>query len=155
MTRNCGEGGWFDSTHPHQTGVYLGSRKRKYSKRFEEDWNFYLKNKDKFTFCGQDVSSPEYDEKGLDPKECFFTLDSQGKLCPCNDPKTVREILICKKSINFHIKMWTEGYNDCFIGFNDYIAEFEDPPDWIEKSFRGQLIKKYRASWRNWYPHNT
>lgn len=111
---------------------------RKYSDQFETDWNFYLQNKDKFIFCGEDVLLWEYNEKGNTAKECFYKFDSTGKKTPCTEPALLRAIVICKKSINWHIKQYAEGCADGLFFFNELINEFISPPEWVEKALRNQ-----------------
>ena len=39
--------------------------------------------------------------------------------------------------------MWVDGFDDFGEGINVYLKEFENPPEWVEKSFRNQLRKKH------------
>ena len=97
----------------------------------------------KFTFCGTNVEEVEYVKEGKTAKEVFFILDSTGTLEPCCDPKLLRKVIIFKKSLNFHIKQWVEGYDDMYMGVDEYLREFDKPPQWVGKSFRNQLKKKF------------
>ncbi len=115
---------------------------KSYSNRFKEDWNFYTANRKKFSFCGEDVPLKKRELKGLSAKECFFLLDSTGKDSPCRHPRLLQATIKCKKSVNFHIKMWGWGYVDCFMGIPVYLAEFRDPPAWVEKALRKQVWKR-------------
>lgn len=119
----------------------------KFSPSFERDWTFYFSNRpahssDKFSFCGEavvwnpDVSLPE-----LGAKECFHIFDSTGKKHPCSELNVLLGVLMFKKSLNFHIKMWAEGYGDCLQGVQDYMAELIAPPDWVSHALRCQLVK--------------
>ncbi len=118
----------------------------KVPKKFDKNWNFYLRHIDlpdnKFTFCGTSVEILDYDEKGFTAKQVFFILDSTGETLPCKEPALLRKVIVFKKSLNFHIKMWIEGYEDMGTNIDDYMLEFDDPPDWVRKSFRNQLKKK-------------
>jgi len=98
---------------------------------------------DKFTFCGSKVESVEYDEEGYPAKEVFYMLDSRGEVYPCKEPELLRKVIQFKKSLNFHIKMWVDGYEDMFMGVDEFLKEFDNPPEWVGKSFRGQLKKKF------------
>ena len=84
---------------------------RKYSENFERDYAFYYKNKDVFTFCG--TLNPKHiaieDAHGKSATEAFFLIDSTGKNYPTKEPKLLNELLLCKASVNFHIKQWAEG----------------------------------------------
>ena len=114
----------------------------KYSKKFNRDWEFYLRHRNKFTYAGSPINV-EYDVDGVDAKRAFWTLDSQGKLIPTHEAELLHDILITKAAINFHLKMWAEGYDDMFMGVQDYMAEFDNPPEWVEKSFRTLKTKFY------------
>ena len=116
----------------------------KYRNRFNEDFQFYFNNRKKFTFCGQEVHMPEYDVNGVDAKAWFHILDSTGKSKPCKHPRLAKAILRCKKSVNWQIKEWVQGYDDCLIGVPEYLESFINPPCWIVKAFRNSLIKSAR-----------
>ena len=83
----------------------------KFSKNFERDWQWYLENKDVFTFSG---SPPKEIKKGnkYTAKKAFYLYDSQGKLVETIEPELLQQIFKCKESINFHIRMWAEGRAD-------------------------------------------
>lgn len=108
------------------------------SKKFNRDWMFYKKNRRKFTFCGVTIPLPQYNTEGAPAKECFNLFDSCGKTPQCSEPQLFMEVLRCKKSINLHIKMWADGYNDCLIGIQEYLDELIDPPSWVQKSLKNQ-----------------
>lgn len=111
------------------------------SAAFQRDWRFYRLNSDKFTFAGEWVSFP-HDPHGTTAEEAFFALDSQGKHVPCRQHRLLEDVVRCKKAINLQIKMWAGGYEDMAMGIEDYLQEFIDPPDWIEKAIRKAV---YRA----------
>lgn len=121
----------------------------KYSAAFERDWNFYLANRKKFMFSGELPPKIVCDEQGVEAKRAFHSLDSQGKLLSTCEPELLAEVIVCKKSINMHIKQWAEGYEDCFIGRQEYLEEFlGDVPEWVVKSFKNQILKSHRISAR-------
>ncbi len=115
---------------------------RKYSEKFEKDFNFYLNNKDKFKFAGIVIDSFKFVFDGADAKLAFWTLDSKGKEVPCSEPELLREILICKKAINLQILMWAEGQDDCWIPISELLESFKgEIPEWVEKAIRNQIAK--------------
>ena len=114
----------------------------KLSAKFIRDWNFYLANKAKFNFPGVEVPIPEFDSDGISAQEAFYIFDSTGKLSPCSQPGLLKAVIVCKKAINLQIKMWVEGFLDMGEVIEYYMAEFFQPPDWVEKSFRNQLVKQ-------------
>ena len=120
-------------------------KKPKYSQGYDRDWNFYLANAHKFTFAGAEVLQVIQDSEGLTAKYAFWLLDSSGKLAPCSESELLKQALTCKKSVNFHLKMWSEGYAEFGEVAAYYLAEFIDPPDWVEKAFRAQIAKSFRA----------
>lgn len=123
----------------------------KYSQRFEEDWKFYLNNKEKFTFCGEEIIQWPYDVNGKDSKYCFHKFDSTGKILPSSEPELIREVLRCKKSINWHIKEYADGLTEPYwLGtLNELLNEFKNPPYWVEQAMRKQVCK----FWRKKHPH--
>lgn len=96
----------------------------KYSQRFNEDYGWYLKNKDIFKFCGKappftdrlgnNLVVPDL-EKGKSSKECFYVFDSTGKIIATREPELLFEILRCKAGINWQIKQWAEGLINPFL----------------------------------------
>lgn len=113
----------------------------KYSPQFERDYQFYLQNAKKFNFAPYQPII-EASKSGKDAKYCFWKLDSTGKLLPCNEPGLFSSLLICKKSVGFHLKIWAEGFEDMGEKIEYYVAEFQNPPDWVKISF-SKLIKRY------------
>jgi hypothetical protein len=86
----------------------------KYSKGFERDYNFYLKNLDEFNFCG--TLNPKhaaiYSPTGMSARQCFYYIESQGKNKPCKEPELLNSLLLTKASVNFQIKEWAAGRAD-------------------------------------------
>jgi len=119
---------------------------KKYSKNFERDYTFYLSNVEKFGYengyVGPVIPLPDYAPDGVSAKEAFLKFDGQGKTVPTNNPRLLRDLIAVKKSINFHIKMWCEGYADMKIEVEEYMESFDNPPEWVEKAFRQQLQKR-------------
>ena len=115
----------------------------KHSKKFNRDYEFYLKNKDTFTFSGDRVDVVVDLENGVDAKRSFRSFDTSGKLLPTNEPDLLKSIIVCKKSINLHIKLWVEGFDEMMEGVDYYMDQFiGDPPPWVEDSFTKQLQRR-------------
>ena len=115
----------------------------KYSAKFERDWEWYLKYKDTFTFCGGFIPEFQYSEDGYSAKECFHTFDSTGKKLSCKELKLLNEILVCKGSINLNIKEWAIDRASLILPgilFQEIIEEFE-LLDWMIKSVERQRWK--------------
>lgn len=97
----------------------------KYLANFERDYNWYLKYKDKFTFSGSLPESFNIDLiNGKTAKECFYIRDTYGKKkfteISCKEPELLAQILLCKESINFHIKMWAESRAEGTLGLQEF-----------------------------------
>jgi hypothetical protein len=116
----------------------------KYTKNFNRDYQFYLDNSNNFSFAADYYPIITLDTKGKSAKECFWLLDSQSISVPCSQPEELTKVLLCKKSVNFHIKLWAENYLDILEPIEYYLEEFIDPPDWIEKSLVNQINKLHR-----------
>ena len=126
---------------------------KKYSKKFNRDYDFYLQNLDTFSFGGVNVGDDMVfhdPTNGVPAKQSFWNYDTQGKLLPTNEPELLKRVIICKKSINLHIKMWVGGYEEMMEGIDYYMNLFHgQPPRWVEDSFRKQLQKKIRILLRD------
>lgn len=128
----------------------MGKKKRKFKPQFERDYNFYLNNRDKFTFAGSDISKTydiQYSEKGKTAKECFHRLDSEGKLLPCCEKELLLELLACKAAINLQIQIWAQSraeYTLPLIELKEYM-EYYQCPDWVLKAVEAQKVKIIRA----------
>ena len=121
----------------------------RYSERFNEDYDFYLSNVDKLDFCGSEVELVNF---GInDVKKSFFLWDSQGKITDCDDPILLRKLMICKKSVNLHIKMWAEGRLEMTLlrcDWQEIQTEF-NLPEWAIKSCDNQMINIYKSKGLN------
>ena len=117
----------------------------KYSKNFQRDYEWYLKYKNEFTFSG---SPRKKIEKGeiYTAKECFYLYDSQGKLHPCKEPELLQQIFLCKESINFHIKEWSQDRAKGYLPKVEFlkIVYQYDLLDWMVKAVENQKFKYYQ-----------
>lgn len=125
-------------------------RKPRYSKNFERDWEFYNRNRHALDFAAVDIRQKynqfQYSETGHTAKECFWALDSQGIHLPCKEIDLLYEILTCKASVNFHIKMWAEDRARGWLGkweMENQIAPEFDLPQWVLDATESQKIKFY------------
>lgn len=119
-----------------------------YTDRFNEDYDFYIANREKFNFgLPQQI---DYNEKGVSAKEAFYIYDSTGKTPECGEPELFREIVSCKRAVNLQIKMWVEGQFDCLLPIKDMLAEFINPPVWVEKAIRRQMGTYWRKRFNGW-----
>jgi hypothetical protein len=118
----------------------------KFSKNFERDWDWYVKYKDVFIFSGSLNRELLIDlENGKSAKECFFILDSQGKLKTTNEPELLAKVIKCKESINFQIKEYAQDRAKGYlpkIEFDEITKEFE-LLEWMIKAVEQQKVKYY------------
>ena len=122
----------------------------KYSKNFNRDYEFYLRHIGRFDFAGgAEIPRVTFDENGVDAKRAFFLFDSNGTLAPCNEPELFYKLMVTKKGINFHFKMWAEGFWDLMEPIEFYLDEFDNPPEWVEKALREQKEKESQRRWLN------
>ena len=122
--------------------------KKKYSKNFERDWEFYTKNSDKFNFPGKNISLPKYDINGKNAKDCFYIIDTHGKYEPTAEPELLLKILTTKAAINLHIKLWAEGRLDgTFLkGDVDDLTNKYAFPEWIITAVNRQWVKLWKEN---------
>jgi hypothetical protein len=128
---------------------------KKFSPNFERDYEFYFSNKERFTFSGDDTKSrvqyPKdvgkfeitYSPNGSTAKQCFYDLDSRGRCGFCSEPELLVQLLNCKASVNFHIKMWAEGraeYTTSLSELEEMMQEY-NAPYWVIKAVENQKIK--------------
>ncbi len=129
----------------------------RYSERFEEDYAFYLANKDRVNFCGKVLPNTIQDDNGVEVKEAFWMFDTKGKLLPCRDAKLLAQIINCKRSVNWQIKNWFDDpemviLDNEIFGYVDEI--FINHPKWVMDSCKEQAKKRYLRykEYREKYP---
>src|SRR5690348_16365156 len=130
----------------------------KYSKRFERDYDFYIKNLDFFDFCGKKDSEfvdkngnslVVFDDDGVSAKEAFYGYESFGKILKTKEADLLLRLHKCKASINLHIEMWSEGRAEGTLPRIEFdtFAKASGFLKWIVKAVESQkwkvLEKKY------------
>lgn len=122
----------------------------KYSKKFEETYNWYLSVTDKFNFDGtKDYYTKNgkeiivFSKEGKSAKECFYLYDSQGIIEPTCEPAQLELLLKTKGSVNLHIKMYAEDRAKGVLSFVDFveICEEVNAPMWFFKAVQEQRVK--------------
>lgn len=116
----------------------------KYSDNFVRDVRFYFRNRHRFVFFGGVVRQPPYSRKGVSGIEAFRLFDSNGRLVPTKHPRLFVALMRTKKSINWHIKEWADGFEDMFESVLYYVYQFVDPPPWIRCSLEGAIERVYK-----------
>jgi len=108
----------------------------KYSQAFTRDYTFYRANLDTFIFSGKHSPQLEWDPLGHAAKWCFYIYDSTGKMLPCWEPGLLQKILVCKASVNLHIKLWAQGIAQgvlCPPELDEILTGYA-APDWVAKA---------------------
>jgi len=128
----------------------------RYSDNFERDFAFYMRNLDKFQFCGK-VSFLDkrgtplvvQDSQGRPAKECFYIFDSTGKVVPCREPDMLLQLHRTKAAVNWQIKQWAEGTAafermEPMLGFTQLFLEIYkefELPIWVKVAVMSQVRK--------------
>lgn len=121
----------------------------KFSKRFNNDFSWYLKVRNVYNFDGHGPRTIQYDRKGLTGKKAFYYFDTYGKLESTKHPELLQRLLQTKGSINLHIKMYAEGRAEGTLPLNEFeeICENIKAPDWfyfaVERQKNKIYMKKY------------
>lgn len=121
-----------------------------YSRRFNRDYKFYLKNLNVYSFCGKANFTDKdgnklviFDVNGDSAKHSFFCWESHGEIIKTREPELLLSLHKCKASINLHITLWSEGRaSGDFPGieFDEY-CKINNMPKWVIKSVENQKIK--------------
>lgn len=117
----------------------------KYSDNFVRDVRFYLRSRHRFTFFGGIVPPPPLDRTGVSGVKAFWLFDTKGRSVPTRHPRLFVALLQTKQCVNGHIKMWSEGFLDMLEPISHYMAQFIDPPAWVETSLRGAIERRTKA----------
>lgn len=122
----------------------------KYSARFERDYEFYIKNLERFSFCGKndneflDKNGNDIvvsDINGVCAKEAFYEYDSTGKISKTYEPELLLNLYKCKASINLHITLWAHGRGEGTfprIEWDEYVKKIGLLP-WISKAVEKKM----------------
>lgn len=80
-----------------------------------------------------------YDPNGINGYDCFYQLDTHGKLYPTKHPEMVRRLVRTKGSVNLHIKLYKEGRQDGTLPAIDFakIVKEYNLPKWFIKAVEG------------------
>lgn len=113
----------------------------RYSDNFVRDVRFYLRNRHKFTFFGGIVEQPPFSRIGFDGVEAFWVFDTKGRSIPTRHPRIFVALMRTKKSVNWHIKEWADGFYDMFESILYYVHQFVKPPGWVEGAIRGAVAR--------------
>jgi hypothetical protein len=120
------------------------------SKKAKEDFEFYrdtpldtIGHGDAEDSFISEVASPN----GHSALECYFMLDTHGKMGACREPDVFRKALRGKKNVNLQVKMWAEGLNDPLVTDQADLLDYTHKmPRWIFTSAINQAAKDYMGS---------
>ena len=124
-----------------------------YSPSFERDFRWFLKMRHTFDFDGSSVyynkkgeSIIQYNKKGVDGKEAFYTWDSKGIIKSTRHPNLLHTLLKIKGGCNLHIKMYAEDRaegNMNKIEFRALCIHFK-APYWFREAVEEQKKNYYK-----------
>lgn len=124
----------------------------KYSRKFQQDYDWYKKVSTIFDFDGRGeyltksgVNVISVDHSGVSAKEAFYVFDSKGKVLGTFEPDELRTLMKTKGSVNLHIKMYAKDRaNGLFpkLEFNKFCKHI-NAPDWFVKAVEQQKLKYY------------
>ncbi len=127
----------------------------RYSDNFLRDVRFYFRNRRKFDFFGGIVDPPPFSRNGLDGIKAFWLFDTKGQLRPTKHPRLFVALVRTKKSVNWHIREWADGFLDMFEPIIYYLNEFTNPPAWVEMSLRKAIVRNVDFYERTMYNRNS
>jgi len=116
---------------------------KKYSRNFNRDYDFYLRNVELFDFSGKHPPVIPHDPSGKSAKECFHAFDSTGDLLACKESSLLCKLLVCKASVNLNIKLWVQGMAVgvlCPPELSEYLGSIGAPP-WAMRAVLGQSAR--------------
>ncbi len=126
----------------------------KITQRHQNDFATYIRWRDECSdFCPQTfivplISAAKSPQTVL---EAFVEYDTHGKLTRplqrLEDAEPLRKAVEGKASLNLHIKMWVEGYEDCGGVFwleSELMPEYHWLPSWVWKAVQNQWALKVR-----------
>lgn len=78
-------------------------------------------------------------------KKCFHIWDSTGKIVKCYEPLILAIVMTRKKSLNWHIKEWSDGIASGDFSTKEIFEYIEpyNPPDWVYNAITNQTKKAY------------
>lgn len=119
----------------------------KYTKNFDRDFDWYLSVRHDFSFSGSIGEEILYSKNGVDGKEAFLLLDSQGKRVATRHPNILKSLLKTKGGVNLHIKMYAEDRASGTLPKDLFYIEIIKPlkcPDWFVEAVEQQKYKYYK-----------
>lgn len=121
----------------------------KFSKRFNNDFAWYIKIRNIFNFDGHIPKLILHDPNGLTGKKAFFIFDTYGKLEPTRHPEMLQGLLRTKGSINLHIRMYAEGRSEGTLSLSEFeeICKEINAPDWFYFAVEKQKVKIYKEKY--------
>lgn len=117
----------------------------KFSSSFERDFNWYIKMRNFFNFSGALPDDIIFDRNGISGKEAFLRYDAEGKLLPTKHPQLLSVLILIKKGVNLHIKMYAEDRAAGLfplIEFRGLCIKLK-APYWFREAVEKQKFKYY------------
>jgi len=92
---------------------------------------------------GEDKAIAEFTSPSGDSAlECYFALDTHGKMLVCREPDVFRKSLRGKKSVNLQIKLWAEDIADGMLLRQAELVEYVHGwSEWVLRAVMEQAGK--------------
>lgn len=130
----------------------------RFSKKFEDDYRWYVSMLEIFNFDGkahyfnkQGEDLVQYAKEGLTAKECFYIYDSRGVIEKTREEIMLLKLYKTKGSVNLHIKMYAEDRAKGYlprVEFDKICIEY-NMPKWVSKAVENQKFKHYNKHLHN------
>lgn len=126
----------------------------KYSKKFEDDYTWYISVSNKLNFDGcnhyfnkKGIDLIQLDINGVSAKQSFYMYDSQGIILPTSEPEELKKLLKTKGSVNLHIKMYAEDRAKGYLPKVEFEKIYKElnAPAWFIDAVEKQKYKYYEG----------
>lgn len=107
------------------------------SRDYEEDYQFFYKNRRQFIFTTRYVKPPVYKQGALGAKEAFKRyLVGKRRPTESSEPELLQELLVCRVTLLDFIRSEAENY----VRYEGqpvayFLSNFIDPPRWVLSMF--------------------
>lgn len=115
------------------------------SRNYEEEYFFFLNNKNFFDFTDRFVRKPDYDKFGPSAKQAFKTF-LQFNRWPkkSSQPEDLLELLVCRVTMMDFIKKEAASDNNVGRPVAFFLSSFKDPPKWVLNMYIREFNKAHK-----------
>jgi len=83
---------------------------------------------------------------GVNGIKAFWLFDTKGRYVPTRHPHLFETLVKTKKSVNWYIKEYGDGFFDMLEPISYYLNRFVRPPDWIETALKNAIAHQIKAN---------